>query len=216
MRKLSVLLALVTIFVGSAYADAFLFGYTSNTEITQLVLGQTPIDFAYRGWYDQTGSHSADNWNYATGTSVQTIYRDFFVFNIPSSELPYTEAYLYLYNPSSGFFNSSGTSLTYAVHDVTTGLAALEATQTSAVSTFNDLGWGVFYGSVVATAADNGQYVRVDLNGNALADINAARGGAIAFGGKADALESAVPEPATFSLFGGALLALGFFARRRL
>ena len=79
---------------------------------------------------------------------------------------------------------------------------------------FDDLGTGTFYGERVMSAADNGTWVRVILNVEALAAINRAAGSSIAFGGSL-ANVGAVPEPQTAVLLLGGLGWLAWRARRR-
>ncbi len=65
----------------------------------------------------------------------------------------------------------------------------------------------------MVTAASDGTYVNMTLNGAALAAINAAAGGEFAIGG---AVNSPVPEPGTLALLGSAALAGAGFLRRKL
>lgn len=145
---------------------------------------------ADRGWYRGEGLHIPTNLNYITGTHTVTgapsnSYRSFFVVDLTGFDLN-TEilaAELNLQNPTFGM-EPSGSTHTLAIFDVTTDLDDL--TQgLGGVAAFNDLGTGTSYGTVVVSepAVRFGAIIDIALNADAIAALNAARGGMIAFGG---------------------------------
>jgi len=144
------------------------------------------INSTERGWYDQTGFHNPDNDNYIAGAEDGDTWHNFFVFNIPliSTGDPICGAILSLFNPETPSigYQSPDSQEIYAVFDVNTLIASLIA-GTGGVSAYDDLGGGTSYGSKVVSASDNGQFVDIVLNDNAINALNAAVGGQIAIGG---------------------------------
>ena len=56
----------------------------------------TLLNASDRGWYDNTGSHSAGNDNYFAGEFGGEIFRDFFVFDLPAITTPLFNAQLFV------------------------------------------------------------------------------------------------------------------------
>ncbi len=201
--------------VVTATPAVFLWTYPPyQTGYVALVLDGTPVYANYTGWYDVTGFHNPSNVDYAAGISGAIhMHNDFFEFTIPDGT--YTSAYLSIYNPSADGVHQgyccSGSAV-YSNWDVTTSIADLIAYQTGRTDILNDLGSGIFFGSVVVSAADNNTQVIVNLDPAALASINAAAGGGWAVGGK---LDQPVPEPATITLVITGLGALTQRLRRK-
>ncbi len=197
----------------------FAFSSSGVLSDTQLILDGTPVDASFTGWYDQTGSHDSTNPNYIAGVCGSSDSclgddlnrRDFFVFDVPPGL--YTSAVLSLFNPSVGYISTNPTE-TYDSWDVSTLIFDLEANNTGRVDIFNDLGSGMQFGSVVVSAADNGTFVNITLNSDALVAINSAEGGPLAIGGAVE-LGAPVPEPATLLLFGSGCGLLASLMRRR-
>lgn len=194
------------------------------------------------GFYNDTGAHAPANENYLTGR-FNTVDRGFWVFDLSGVSGTVTAATLNLYNPDvsdtlKGYVSPDPTE-TLAIFDVTTSMASLTTGGVGLLGTFEDLGTGVEFGSVVVSAADNGQVVSIVLNAAGVAAINASLGGSIAFGGALTTLGAGpdneyvfgfsatsfaggdvrrldltvVPEPTTLSLL--ALAVVPLMRRRR-
>lgn len=127
------------------------------------------------GYYTSNGEthRGAVGNNHATGVFFGGQYRGYFIYNIPAGD-PITSATLSVNTAS--VLNGP---ITLEVYDVTTSPATV-AGGTTNVAIYNDLGTGVLYGTAVATT-DN-QTLNVTLNDDAIAAINAARGGSFAIG----------------------------------
>ena len=216
----------------------------NTSDATTITLNTTD-----RGFYDETGAHFPALTNYVAGTDstpVQTVHRNFMVFDLTGIGT-ILGAQLRLFNPGEDPFLgyiSADASETYAVFDVSTDIPSL-LNGTGGVSAFDDLGDGTMYGSVAMSAADNGTFVEITLNGDALTALNSAAG-LFAFGGAVTTLSGAerefvfgfsgfsgdpadgdtqivldtvnpVPEPGTLILLGSGFagIFLARYARRR-
>lgn len=155
------------------------------------------INTTERGWYNSTGFHDPLNSNYITGfEAFGAEYRNFLVFDLSSVSGTVVAAQLQLFNPISPPANGPGyvspnPTETYNLYDVSTPIATLTAGGSGLTSVFNDLGTGTVLGTATVSAADNGQYVNINLNAAGLAAVNAALGGQLAIGG---ALNFGVPQ----------------------
>jgi len=128
------------------------------------------------GWYDDTGWHQPDNLNYAVGEEVVFIYHNYFVFDLSSVSATVTSAVINIYSPESpaqtfDSYKSMDPFETYVLYDVLTDISVLTS-DTGGVAVFEDIGTGTSYGGYDVSAADNGQFVSITLNADALADIN--------------------------------------------
>ncbi len=208
--------------VAQAATSNAIFAY-SGGQTTQLVLnttsGQVTLSQSSRGWWDQTGFHYSGNDNYIAGLCGSSdacnggdiTANNFFIFDLSNFSGVATSATLHLSNENGNGFISSSPSLDYSVWDVNTTFADVSADGTGRVDIFNDLGSGLNYGGRTMTAADNGVFVDIALNANALAYINSNGGNTVAFGGTV----GAVPEPETYAMLMAGLGLMGAVARRR-
>ena len=140
------------------------------------------------GWYNMDGLHMPESINYAVGHSAgnHTNTHNFSVFDLSLIKLPILSARLMLYNgaspPNGGDgYVSRDPFESYALFDVTTDIGVLTG-GIGGVEAYHDLSSGTFYGSVDVTPADNGAFVIVELNSDAIAALNSAEG-LFAFGG---------------------------------
>ena len=151
---------------GSAFADNF---------------ALSAID---RGWYNNSGLHSPTNMNYVTGEFIGQEYRNWFVFDLSNISQEILLIQFIALNPSgdnSGYVSPDPTE-TYSIFDVSTEINLLTSGN-AGIEAFDDLATGNVYASQVASQEDNGTYLTIMLNENALADANKAIGGLWAIGG---------------------------------
>lgn len=145
------------------------------------------VDASDSGFYLQTGTHIPTSEYYFTGVLFSDEHRSFFVFDLPGVPGVITGATLHLYNPFlSTFqpgFKSPDASETLVVYDVSTPVATVTAGGAGLVGIWNDLGSGTVFGARDVSSADNDTTIAITLNAAALAALNAAIGGQIAFGG---------------------------------
>jgi hypothetical protein len=142
------------------------------------------------GWYNQAGSHTAQNDNYIVGDVAGTERHNFVVFDLTSVTDDIIAASIQLYNPDNALpalrgYVSPDASETLALYDVTTDIDTLRLSQVGApgIAIFGDLGSGTLLGNQAVSAADNGTTISIALNADGLAALNAARGGFFAVGG---------------------------------
>ena len=102
-------------------------------------------------------------------------YHDYFVFDLSSVDVHITSASLSIGNSTTGFGGPQPAS--YTNWDVSTPIAALEASQSGATGIWSDLAGGVNYASTLVGPGDNGAQVFIALDAAAVAAINADAGG---------------------------------------
>lgn len=152
------------------------------------------------GWYRSDGVHDPVNANYLVGESSSgtgaLFYRNWFAFSIPTLPGVITSAHLRL----NSFTNSSPDgSENYQLRHVATATATLRAGGTS-LPIYADLGDGAVYGTRTVSLSEQGQFISIPLNGEAISNLTAAAGGFFAIGGELTALN---PTPNNDeSLFG--------------
>ena len=155
------------------------------------------------GWYNNSGFHDPTNPNYIVGEGVGVptppLFRDFFIFDLSSlAGQTVLSARLVLYNPNDGYF-STNTTETFALFDVTTDIAVLQAGGAGLTSIYDDLGSGTSYGSRFVGEATEGTPVFTTLNADGVTAVNAALGGSFAIGGTLTTLQLGSPPEFMFS-----------------
>ena len=83
------------------------------------------------------------------------------------------------------------------------------------IALFNSIGTGTLYGSRDYTVADRNTSQTIELNADALAQINAAAGGQFSFVGAATQVIPAVPEPSTWLMLILGMFGIGAVMRRK-
>jgi hypothetical protein len=136
------------------------------------------VNWADSGWWNNAGLHTASNKNYIAGRA----FHDYFVFNLGAVSQPITAAQLRLEMPTDGY-NSNDSTETFALFDVSTPLAELQASGTGRLDIFNDLGSGTSYGSRVYSVADNNTITSLTLNSSGINALNGAFGNPFPLGG---------------------------------
>lgn len=144
-----------------------------------------PGEFRNQGWWTD-GSRdnlSSSNFNYLAGINAGSDYRNFFTFDLAllPDNIVVTGAELRVTRFTT---NSANISETYALYDVSTDPAALNDNAGSNISIYDDLGTGTSYGTfAISTTAQTTDIASFNLNGNAIADLNAAGDGYFSIGG---------------------------------
>ena len=182
---------------GAQYDIAFDRGENLEVRIEEFIVFLDPLDAIDTGWYDQNGgvvNPAGGTTNYVAGSFRNTEYRNFSVFNTSGIDGTVISATLRMYNLGQAAegevngYRSPDSTETYALYEVESDLTGLQ-NGTLGVNGFTDLGDGTFFGDVIVSAADNGQFVEIELNTDAIAAINAANG-EIAFGGAVTTLST--------------------------
>lgn len=132
------------------------------------------IDAAERGSYDQNGNHNEDDDSTPTGLLADIRHRSYFIF--PLNEIADTVVAAVL-RLEVVTYTSTLTSDDLMLYDVSTDPATLELSSTGETAIFNDLGSGDLYAERPVGPGDVGLIIEIPLSDNAIADINAMRGG---------------------------------------
>ena len=195
-----------------------------------------------QGWWSDTFNNSDGNTNYTVGwrsLSGGQEFRNFFTFDLSSLTDIVVGATLEVVRYS---YFSPDASETLGLFDVTTDAATLNNNVGTNAAIFNDLGSGTSYGTFVVNSYSfsSTELLSFSLNSNALADINAAKGGFFSIGGALQSLTKGIPTefietssggfgiqrlvvetqpiplPSTIAMAGFGLLAFGRYGWRRI
>jgi len=144
--------------------------------------------------------------NYLAGSSNQSSFRDWFVFDLSSlaGTADTTQATLLLYLGSPNGTSSPQGVETFSLFDVSTAPGNLDVTGPSPLI-YADLGSGVSYGSADITAGQMDSFVAITLNADGLAALNAAKGGQFAIGGAVTTVDDPLREEYVFGFSFGPL-----------
>jgi hypothetical protein len=153
------------------------------------------VNASARGWYRDTGEHTATLNNTLTGVTsiaggpVYALQRSYLTFNVPNFTGTVVGITLRVEHEN---YESTDASETIAMFDVLTAAATLEATTSpfsAGIPTYQDLGMGTTYGSFVLTNVTEapgvdapGTVVDVPLNASAASAVSAARGATFSIG----------------------------------
>jgi hypothetical protein len=137
-----------------------------------------------RGWFAETGAHSAQHQNTATGIAGDLgILRAFIVFEMPKLSGSITGAALRLELEA---YLSGEEAETFMVMSVNTPARAMGMTYLPGAAAgqaiFDDLGNGSVYGHATVTADDVGRVLEISLSEQALQDMQDAAGARFAIG----------------------------------
>jgi hypothetical protein len=137
-----------------------------------------------RGWFAETGAHSAQHQNTATGIAGDLgILRAFIVFEMPQLSGNIAGASLRLELEA---YLSGEESETFMVMSVSTPARAMGMTYLPGAAAgraiFDDLGNGSVYGHATVTAHDVGRVLEISLSAQARQDMQAATGSLFAMG----------------------------------
>jgi hypothetical protein len=146
-----------------------------------------------RGWFAETGAHSATLRNTSTGIAGDLgVLRAFLVFDLASLEASVAGASLHLEVEA---YLSPCEQETLVVSGVVVPARAMTLSYRPGAAAgraiFEALGSGVEYGRTMVTASDVGRIIEVELNTQAVADMQAASGRWFVIGIQ---LERAVPN----------------------
>ncbi len=203
------------------------------------------IQIVDRGWFSDTGSHTAGSQNAFVGRWAGTTYRGFMVFDLSSVTETISSGTLELELESYWGPNASET---FEVRDVTSDLTTLQngygSGSAAGLAIYADLADGALYATVTANSGDAGTVLSFNMSAQAAADMEAARTGSGLFGigfsvttatgnqglrwgtdgewdanGGSTTLTSQVvtttPEPATAVMLGLSLSVLGWLSSRK-
>jgi hypothetical protein len=142
------------------------------------------FDAIHRGWFAETGAHSAQQQNTATGLAGDLgILRAFFVFDLSALTASVQGATLRLELEA---YLSRGDSETFAVSSVKVPARAISMSYrpgtASGRTIFEHLGSGAVYGHATVVASDVGRLIEIALAPEAVADMRAAGGDLFAVG----------------------------------
>lgn len=210
VKKIALAAAVVaTLFSGSAFADAYVFGNSNFNSANGLSITTTAGTFfaanTDSGWYDSNFSHNAGNKNYIVGTCCgKENFNNYFTFDLSSVTGTVLSASLKLQS------YSVNSNLTYQLFDVLSPLSTVKSSGTNS-SVYYDLMSGANFGSYAFNTGMNNTFQNIQLNATGISALNNAVGGDFAIGGTV----AAVPEAETYAMLLVGLGLVGTVARRR-
>ena len=154
-----------------------------------MVAQTVTLDAIHRGWWSESGLHTASNNNTYTGYhgGSAMFYNSYFIFDLGGLSGTVLAVKIKLeiqawYSPKS--------EQTMSVWDVTTAPPIVEANGSGQTEVFDDLGSGHRYGTFTVQQADVGQVLTTALGPQSATDATAALGGLFAVGVASDSAES--------------------------
>jgi autotransporter-associated beta strand protein len=184
-------------------------GFGANDVQLRLTYGKSvTLHAAATGWYDNSGSHTASNSNYITGTIVGNTYHDFFMFNLPVISGPLVNSGLLVSNYT---VSNPGGLNPYQLYDVTTPITTLTNNAAGATGTFDDLASGISYGGRNIYVNESALQSGIPLDSEFVSAVYAHSGGQIALGGANASTNGVIFSSSGFST-NDAQLWLGFLS----
>ena len=128
-----------------------------------------------QGWWSATGENFDSNGSYFVGEAAfGHLNNNFSTFDISELSAPVSSATLEMPR-FTGFSDSGALIHDYHLYDVITAPDILNMNVGASPAIFNDLGSGVSYGThAISVAGDSSEILMLDLNANAIADLNTA------------------------------------------
>ncbi len=163
------------------------------------------VDAFDAGWY-LGGYHRTWDINYTTGYFPQYgEFRDFFAFDLTS---PAIEGVVVgaTFNVFAANIVTGDEFETMQIVDVTTSVDEVVAGEPDRFDIFEDLGTGKVYAVRKILVGEAWTPISIELNADAVADINAALGGKFALGGVETTIDELGPQQ---NIFGGVGLVAG-------
>ena len=144
------------------------------------------VNFSVKGTFTNFGQnnaafHAAPG-NTFVGLSNQAIHRNYFVFDLAGVTDNVTAAHFVVHSPFGSYISPDPTE-TWTIFDYSSDIAILQNQSSISVPAYNDLGSGTVYGSVVVSESSEAFLVAINLNNDAITNINNTRGNKLALGG---------------------------------
>lgn len=153
-----------------------------------------------RGWYNNSGQHTAGNYNYFAGVDGGAPFNNYFVFNLPAFSGQLVNAQLLL---NSYTIASPDGFEAYKLSEVVTPMGVLTNTTSNATNVYADLADGAVYGGRDLLVSESSLAAGIPLNAGFLAAAQARGGGAIALGGSLTSLSAGATQEYLFGYSSG-------------
>lgn len=152
----------------------------------------TAISAADRGWYRIDGQHVVSNKNTFTGDggARDSIFRSFFTFDVPilPGDVVAAQLNLQLYGILLSGYGAIPDSILFpfTIYDVGTSATDLATERprgsVAGQSIYQDIGSGLIYGQYAAHSSEVGTILTIDLNQQAISELNRLAAGTFSIG----------------------------------